>query len=122
MKLLGIDRSGADGAPQVVRINPRTVSYTLALPDSDLNTIVEMDSADANNLIIPPYVTIPFPVGTTILCIQGGAGLTTIVAGAGVTVNVRTALSLISSGQYAIFTLVKIDTNTWVAAGDLAAA
>jgi len=60
-------------------------TYTLALTDD--GKLVEMNNASANTLTVPPNSSVAFPVGSQILVLQTGAGQTTLVAGAGVTVN-----------------------------------
>jgi hypothetical protein len=94
-----------------------SASYTLLLTDG--GKIVEMTSASANNLTIPLNSSVAFPIGTSIFVVQAGAGQTTIVATAGVTVNSYVGLKLI--GQWAGCTLIKRATNTWVAVGGLVA-
>jgi len=49
-----------------------------------------------------------------------GAGQVTITAGSGVTIR-SAGSKLKTNAQYAVATLVKIDTDTWVAVGNLAA-
>jgi hypothetical protein len=96
--------------------NRRTASYTLAITDQ--NDIVEMNVGTANNLTIPPNSSVAFPIGTEIAIIQYGAGQTTIVAGAGVTLRSKSnALKI--SGQYAGCTCVKVGTDEWYVIGDL---
>ena len=96
-------------------LNAQTASYTLVL--TDVAKVVTMTVASANNLTVPPNASVAFPTGTQILIYQGGAGQTTIVAGAGVTVRTQTGLKL--SGQYAVAGLLKLATNEWVAFGNL---
>jgi hypothetical protein len=97
--------------------NIKTSSYTLTLPDA--GTAVLMNVGSANNLTVPKFATVPFPVGTQVLVIQMGAGQTTVVAGDSVTVNKNSALTLKLTGQYSIATLIKTGTNVWVLGGDL---
>jgi len=96
-------------------LNAQTASYTLVL--TDVAKVVTMTVASANNLTVPPNASVAFPTGTQVLIYQGGAGQTTIVAGAGVTVRTQTGLKL--SGQYAVAGLLKLATNEWVAFGNL---
>jgi hypothetical protein len=46
-----------------------------------------MNVAGANTVTVPPNSSVAFPVGTEIKVTQIGAGATTFVAGAGVTIN-----------------------------------
>ena len=96
----------------------QTASYTLVL--SDAGKAVQMAVASANNLTVPPNSSVAFPVGTQILVIQQGAGQTTIVAGAGVTLYSKDS-NLKLSAQWCAATLIKANTDTWVIAGDLSA-
>jgi hypothetical protein len=93
-------------------------TYTLALTDD--GKLVEMNNASANTLTVPPNSSVAFPVGSQILVLQTGAGQTTLVAGAGVTVNSKDG-NLKLSARWCAATLVKRATNTWVAIGDLTA-
>lgn len=103
--------------PLVVTTSAQTASYTLVLGDAQ--DVVEMNVATANTLTIPPNSGVAFPVGTSILVVQTGAGQTTITAGLGVTVNAYLGLKIV--GQWAGCTLIKRAENTWVAVGGLVA-
>lgn len=106
-----------DKAPKEVT----TVTYTAGLTTlqlSDNYKLLKINSAVANDLRIPTFVSVAFPLGTQIIVMQYGTGQTTIVTSGGVT--------LISSGgktkiaaQYGMATLIKIDTNEWILAGDI---
>lgn len=96
----------------------QTASYTLVL--SDAGKMVTMTNASANNLTVPPNSSVAFPVNTRIDLIQYGAGQTTIVAGAGVTLF-SSGSKLKLSGQYSGASLWKKATDTWVVVGDLSA-
>lgn len=95
--------------------NVQTASYQLA--GSDNGGVVEMDVAGANNLTVPNNNTVPLVIGHRTQVTQLGAGTTTVVAGAGVTI--RSRLGLVSSGQYAVFALYQRAANDWVLSGDL---
>lgn len=101
-----------------VTTNPQTASYTLALTDA--GKVIEMNVGTANNLTVPPNGTIALPVGTTIDVVQYGAGQTTIVAGAGVTIR-SSGSKLKLTSQYSAATLYKRGTDEWIAMGDLSA-
>lgn len=103
--------------PLNVSINERTSSYALVL--SDAQKIIEMNVASTNTLTIPLNASVPFPVGTSILVVQTGAGQTTIVGAGGVTINSYLGLKL--AGRWAGATLIKRSTDTWVAVGGLVA-
>lgn len=97
-------------------VNTQTTSYTLVLGDA--NKLVEINNAAANNLTVPPNTSVAFPVGTCISIGQYGAGKTTIVAGAGVTLRAYNG-NLNLAGQYAMCSLIKRATDEWWVAGNL---
>jgi hypothetical protein len=104
-------------AATVASFNNKTTSYTPVL--SDEGNVIEMDSASANSVTIPPHSSVAFTIGSSIDVFQKGAGQTTIVAGAGVTVLNTPGLKF--RDRYSMATLVKRDTNTWIVSGDLTA-
>jgi len=71
----------------------------------------------ANVFTIPANATVAFPVGTKLSVIQEGAGITTIQAAAGVTLNGVTPGGVAIWRQYGAATLVKRAENTWVIFG-----
>lgn len=105
-------------ATAMVAINAQIASYTAVLTDD--GKLITLSNASANTLTIPPNSSVAFGVGTQINIAQLGAGQTTIVAGAGVTLNsAGTKLKL--AAQFALATCVKTDTNTWFVVGNLSA-
>lgn len=103
-----VNRSG-------VEINERTDSYTLQI--SDCGRCVEMNAASANNLTIPPNSDVPIPVDSVILVRQMGVGVTSILAGSGVTIRTPSTLSL--RARYSLVSLHKRGTNEWCIEGGL---
>jgi hypothetical protein len=95
--------------------NTQTVDYTLVLADS--TKVVEMNTAAASVLTVPPNASVAFPVGTIIEVHQYGAGQVTITPGAGVTILSASGLKLVS--QFSTASLRKRATDEWVASGDL---
>lgn len=99
-----------------VGVNIQTASYTVAITDAGV--VVEIFSASANNFTVPPNSSVAFPVGAVLNLTQIGAGQTTIVAGAGVTLrSFGGALKLL--GQYAGASLYQRAANDWVVQGAL---
>jgi hypothetical protein len=99
-------------------ISQKTASYTLSsLTERD--DLIEMSSASALTLTIPPASAVDYPIGTSIDILQTGAGQVTIAAGAGVTVNATPGLKLRTT--WSSCTLFKRAQNTWVVYGDLTA-
>ena len=80
--------------------------------------MIEMSSAAPCTLTIPLDADVLFPVGVTISVRQIGAGTVTITPTLGVTIQ-SVGGALDTSGQYAVATLLKIDTDTWAAFGSL---
>lgn len=101
--------------PPVFTWNAQVANYTLDLTDA--NNGVAMNVGSANTLTVPPNSAQAFRVGDSILVEMAGAGTTTIAAGAGVTVNHRSA-TLDIAGQYGVIALTKKATNEWLATGD----
>jgi hypothetical protein len=91
--------------------NFRTGSYTLTLTDK--GDIIDMNVASSNNLTIPPNSSVAFPVNTRIDIYQYGAGKTSIVAGAGVTLRGQ----LGSRGRYKAISLWKRAVDEWAVLG-----
>ena len=99
-------------------ISQKTESYTLSsLTERD--DLIEMGSASAVTLTVPPASAVNFPIGTSIDVLQTGTGQVTIAAGAGVTVNATPGLKLRT--QWSGVTLFKRASDTWVVYGDLTA-
>lgn len=97
-------------------LNAQTgTTYTLIL--SDAGRLVTLSNASAITLTVPPNSSAAFPAGTHIDLCQLGAGQVTVSPGSGVTINSRNGTKL--AGQYAVGTLIKTGTDTWLLAGDV---
>lgn len=96
----------------------KTGSYTLVLSDS--GEVIEMNSASATTVTVPPNATVAFPVGTIVEVYRMGAGTVTLVAGAGVTLTVPSGSPLTLRVQGSTAGLRKRATNEWVVSGDIA--
>jgi hypothetical protein len=92
-------------------------NYTLA--PSDLGTTVEINSASAATVTIPPSSQTPFPVGAVIFVAATGVGVVTLVAGGGVTM-VSSGGHVNISAQYAEAKLRQRSLNSWMLTGSLA--
>ena len=106
-------------ATAMIAIRAVTTASTTAVLADD-GKLVTRSNASANTFTIPPNSSVAFGIGTQINIAQLGAGQTTIVAGAGVTLNSAGA-KLKLSAQYAVATCVKTDTNEWFVVGSLSA-
>ena len=104
------------GGTMVYALNSQAASYTLVLTDA--SKVLPVSNASANTVTVPPNSSVAFPIGSVVTLIQTGAGQTTITAGAGVTIQSESS-KLKLRGQYAAATLLKTDTDTWVAFGNL---
>ncbi len=72
-------------SPAGFTVNQQTTNYVAELGDS--GNIVEMNSASANTFTVPPDTSVAWPENATIEVSQVNTGVTTVVAGAGVTIN-----------------------------------
>jgi hypothetical protein len=113
-----LDQAGVRGWVDKATVVPnvQTGSYTLVM--ADVISGVEMNVASANNCTVPPNATVAFPIGAVVEVTQVGAGTTTIVAGAGVTIRQAAGSTLALRAQWASASIRKRATNEWVAAGD----
>ena len=93
-------------------------SYTLQA--SDAGRMIEMNSANANLVIIPLNTTVPFPIGTKIDVMQVGAGATSASIVSGVTLNSETGKRTVNA-QWQAASLVKRASDTWVMIGAIKA-
>lgn len=94
----------------------QTASYTLVAGNA-FNS-VEMNSASATTVTIPPNSSVAFPIGTIIHVVRLGAGTVTLVAGSGVTIRTPSVLT-IGPAQYGSVELKKRATNEWIVSGHL---
>ena len=100
-------------------VNAQTgTSYTLVLTDEAKT--VTLTNASSITLTVPPNSSVSYPTGTQIVLYQGGAGQVTIAPGSGVTLN-SNGSKLKLTGQYAVASLIKIASDTWVVGGNLSA-
>ena len=106
-------------ATAMIAIRASTATSTTALLTDD-GKLVTMSNASANTFTVPPNSSVAFGIGTQLNIAQLGAGSTSIVAGAGVTLN-SAGGKLKLDAQYAVATCVKTDTNEWFVVGNLKA-
>lgn len=90
------------------------------LDANDAAAAVVMNLGGANTVTVPPNSDVAFPIGTEILITQEGVGKTTIVEGAGVTVQSEGGLKSIGA-RFTSAALVKKAVNTWYLLGNLSA-
>jgi hypothetical protein len=103
-----------------VTINAQTgTTYTLVMADAGKK--VTRSNAATNTTTVPANASVAFPVGTVIGVSMIGAGASSIVAAAGVTINGQVAKTGAIAAQWTGVTLTKTATNTWLAEGNIGA-
>jgi hypothetical protein len=104
-------------------VNAQTgLTYTAVKADG-LNAIVTMDNASANTFSIPTDATYNFPIGTTLVVYQKGAGITTIQAVTSGTTTVVSAGAVAAApvlAQYKSAAAIKLAANSWIVVGGIA--
>jgi hypothetical protein len=115
---------GTTSASAALAFNAQTgTTYTFVLADAD-NKLVTASNASAQTFSIPTNANVAFPIGTQINLIQLGAGQVTVNAvTSGTTTIVSTGATAASPkcrAQYSAITLIKRDTDSWYAIGDIA--
>jgi len=100
--------------PFNVNTTAKTAGYTFVL--SDANTLVQMNGAYA--FTVPLNATVAYPIGTQIHLIALTTGVT-VAFTAGITSYATPGAKIRAAGSMA--TLIKLNTDTWVLAGDLIA-
>lgn len=115
---------GTTSASAALAFNAQTgTTYTFVLADAD-NKLVTASNASAQTFSIPTNANVAFPIGTQINLIQLGAGQVTVNAvTSGTTTIVSTGATAASPkcrAQYSAMTLIKRDTDSWYAIGDIA--
>lgn len=114
---------GTTSASAALAFNDQTgTTYTFVLADAD-NKLVTLSNASAIAVSIPTNASVAFPIGTQINLIQIGAGQVTVSAATpGTTTVVSTGATSASPkcrAQYSAITLVKKNTDSWYAIGDI---
>lgn len=110
---LGVSKSGV-----VSGLDTKTAAYTLAAGDE--GKFIQYNSATAGSFTIPPDASWAADIGTFVNLHQLGTGQLTIAAGAGVTIrSVNNHTKLVQ--QMSVATIVKVDANIWLLAGDITA-
>ena len=115
---------GTASASAALAFNAQTgTTYTFVLADAD-NKLVTASNASAITVSIPTNASVAFPIGTQLNIIQIGAGQVTVSAATpGTTTIVSTGATSASPkcrAQYSAMTLIKRDTDSWYAVGDIA--
>ena len=104
-----------ENAPARPAVSSETASYAFALTDE----WVRANSASALTFTIPPNASVAFPIGTSIVMDQEGAGQLTVAAGAGVTLQKAGATSN-TRAQFSVLAITQLATDIWMLTGDTA--
>lgn len=100
----------------VAGLNTQT-GTVYSLVSGDAGFVVEMNNASSNTVTVPSTV---FPVNTVVQITQIGAGATTLVGAAGVTLYAPTAnANVVTRTQYSTLSLRQRASNAWVISGDI---
>jgi hypothetical protein len=119
-RLLSVDGNGnivVVGMPPSATtfVNDATTNHNIALADS--GSIIRMSNAAANTVTVQPDATVNLAIGTKVWFVQTGTGVSSAVAGAGVTIHSSASLAL--RARYSLGLLTKTAANTWDLSGDL---
>jgi hypothetical protein len=104
-------------------VNAQTGTTYTAVKADGLNAIVTMDNAAANIFSIPTDATYNFPIGTTLVVYQKGAGITTIQAVTSGTTTVVSAGAVSAAPvlvRYKAAAAIKLAANSWTVVGAIA--
>ena len=110
-----VQANGEEVATVRGAVNAQTgTTYTLVIGDEYLDGVRQTNAA-ANTITIPPNADVAFPVGSTkIFIIQGGAGSTTIAAGAGVTLSAPASVTAAIGEINGSRVIQKVGVNEWL--------
>ncbi len=96
--------------------NSNTGNYTLTL--NDQGKVLPFNTSSTGTVTIPTNASVAFPTGSVVNFIQTGTGPVLITGASGVSVQSENA-KLKLKAQYAVAGVLKTDTDTWVAFGNL---
>lgn len=111
-------QSNIDTLKQKVDYVYSTSNY--AVTGSSAGKTIYMDSASDLTVTIPLYSSTPIDNYVKMDFIRGGTGKVTFTGPVGVNIVSKYSNKNIA-GQYAVGTLLKVNTNTWLLVGDLIA-
>ena len=106
-------------ATSIVAINTQSgTAITAAL--TDVGKLINFTSGTAVAFTIPAESSVAFAVGDQINIYQGGSANATITPAATVTIR-SSGAKLTTNDQFSVATCIKIDTDEWIALGNLKA-
>lgn len=96
--------------------NSQTASYTLQLSDSGKHVYIT-----TGGVTVPPNSDVNFGIGTVVSIVNASGSTQTITAGSGVTLRLSGTATTGNRtlAAYGIATLLKVDTDTWNATGNV---
>jgi hypothetical protein len=113
----GTGPTGATGTWDTVQpIEVKSDTYTLVLADA--GKLIRCTKATAMSIIIPTNAAEAYSIGQRVDIMQYGAGQVTVSPDTGVTLRSTPTNKL--RATYSSASIIKIGTNEWVLAGDLA--
>lgn len=104
------------GIPDVNEGTP--TDYTPSLANAGDRYIGQSNAAQ--NFHLPPFSSVPWPLGTVFTIVQYGTGPITVVADTGVTLRVPSTHTAATRAQYSTIELLQINQDEWVVSGDMA--
>jgi len=96
--------------------NSNTGNYTLVL--SDAGKVLPFSTTSTGTVTVPLNSSVAFPTGSVVNFIQTGTGPILMTGASGVSIQSESS-KLKLKGQYAVAGVLKTDTDTWVAFGNL---
>ena len=102
--------------PTVTTNSQTGTSYTITLPDNGRH--ITFSNSSPITLFVPTNAAVLFPIGSQIMISQIGTGQVTVAAVTPGTTSVNGNNGTRTAGQYAIISLIKIATNSWIIGGD----
>ena len=106
-------------ATSIVALNTQAgTAYTAAL--TDVGKLINFTSGTAIAFTLPANATVAFSVGDQLNIFQAGSATVTITPAATVTIR-SSGAKLTTNDQFSVATCIKIDTNEWIALGNLKA-
>lgn len=103
-------------AVAIIGSSQPTGNYTFQ--QTDVGTVVEATGATGVTYTVPPFSSVPFPIGAVIEVFQEGAGQVTIAPGVGVTLRSDNG-RVHTAAQYSTIGLRQRAQDEWVLSGDL---
>jgi hypothetical protein len=102
--------------PTVTTNSQTGTSYTITLPDNGRH--ITFSNSSPITLFVPTNASVLFPIGSQIMISQIGTGQVTVAAVTPGTTSVNGNNGTKTAGQYAIISLIKIATDSWIIGGD----